>query len=185
MTFQTRDIRSTSQKLIGAACGLSITFASTVCIGIDKHLSRFRDRHVTLLRSSYWGYSSVGRRLVRKKFGRLWTQKVLCGQSGTHLRFQAGVAQALEDLKGPNFRCRYRRRYRRWHAVLGAACRLRIPSPCRAVAAAFLSALSKTRFRKRKRLWPAPRGLLEGARRRNLSANNLAAYERTWRRFLA
>jgi integrase len=27
--------------------------------------------------------------------------------------------------------------------------------------------------------------LLEGARRRNLSANSLAAYERTWRRFLA
>jgi hypothetical protein len=27
--------------------------------------------------------------------------------------------------------------------------------------------------------------LLEGARRRNLSANSLAAYERTWRAFLA
>ena len=27
--------------------------------------------------------------------------------------------------------------------------------------------------------------LLEGARRRNLSANSLAAYERTWRTFLA
>jgi hypothetical protein len=27
--------------------------------------------------------------------------------------------------------------------------------------------------------------LLEAARRRNLSANSLAAYERTWRRFLA
>ena len=27
--------------------------------------------------------------------------------------------------------------------------------------------------------------LLEGARRRNLSANSLSAYERTWRAFLA
>jgi hypothetical protein len=27
--------------------------------------------------------------------------------------------------------------------------------------------------------------LLEGARRRNLSVNSLAAYERTWRAFLA
>jgi hypothetical protein len=60
-------------------------------------------------------------RLVRKKFGRLWTRRVLCGQSGQIVLIDAVLVETApthEDLKGPNFRRRYRLGYRRQSLVL-------------------------------------------------------------------
>jgi hypothetical protein len=48
MTFQTRGIGNTSRKLAGAPLGGVIdTVVSSVCDGIDKHLSSSGDFHVT------------------------------------------------------------------------------------------------------------------------------------------
>ena len=48
MTFQTRGIGNTSRKLAGAPLSGAIdTVVSSVCAGIDKHLSSSGDCHVT------------------------------------------------------------------------------------------------------------------------------------------
>ena len=63
------------------------------------------------------GIAQLVERLVRKKLRRLWTQKVLRGQSGTKslqlIRVYVEAAPTAQDLNGPNFRRRYRLGYRR------------------------------------------------------------------------
>jgi hypothetical protein len=48
MIFQTRNMRDTAEKPTGAALSGAVdTVASSVCAGIDKHLSSSGDFHVT------------------------------------------------------------------------------------------------------------------------------------------
>jgi hypothetical protein len=86
MTFQTKGIGNTARKLAGAELGGAIdTVASSVCAGVDEHLSSSQRFPCNSLQTSILGgIAQLVERLVRKKFGRLWTQKVPCGQGGTN-----------------------------------------------------------------------------------------------------